>query len=253
MKSALTRRALRAHHPSPQPGKGLLLPTNRGFAISFSPVAGKGGERVARAGLGRSFVLATLLLASTANAVIRSNPQGELQSIEAIAPSQLTAQRLENFARDVDDFPPGDLRHHARAFVADAWRRTLHDPAKAIAAYNQFLAEPDLSKPERVLAVRNLSRVYQDQNDAMGAFRTLRENGLQGSEAYEHLEIWAMEKWGKPIAFAIIAMFFGLVGLAIRKRGIPGGWHKYVFWIMAALATLSVAALIALHVARLDD
>ncbi|MCA9622309.1 MAG: hypothetical protein KC731_24965 [Myxococcales bacterium] len=150
---------------------------------------------------------------------LEARREGDFRPLAALMAIRLerqpSAEVIAAFERAIDGFPPGLVRREARAFCAQAYLR-LGPPAEeaAIAAYDRWLAEPDLSPTERERALRARALLKPD------GLRSLESAGLEDSAEARHLR---MTTWLRVIRIATgsLAALFAFATLRTRPSRRP--------------------------------
>ncbi len=145
-------------------------------------------------------------------------PLALLMRMQDLAPGQLTVERLRAFEKQVDSFPPGQVRRESRQLIAEAWFHRLHRPLDAVHAYQKWLAEPGLDNAEWQAATMGLALARAKLGDVKASIDALRRAGLGKKAETSFLEMESVASWACPLSFGLIGAFVALsLGL--------GGWR----------------------------
>jgi len=105
-------------------------------------------------------------------------PVRALLAARALPRASLDAAALWALEGTAAGLPPGLARRELRALVADAWLDVLDRPAEALAAYEDWAAEPGLRAGERHLAAAGAARARARAGDVEGGLAALAAAGL---------------------------------------------------------------------------
>ncbi len=134
-------------------------------------------------------------------------PLADLLRMRQLVTSELSAARLEAYARRLEGYPRGLARREGRELVADAWLGRLGDPTRARRAYERWLAEPGIDDAERRLAASGLARALTLLGDPSAALAAMEQAGLGASSDADDLRVAVRRRVLRVIAVALLALF----------------------------------------------
>lgn len=148
-------------------------------------------------------------------------PLARLMRLQALPPSQVTAEQLSDFERTIPALPAGTLRRESWMLTGKTWLDELHDPAAAERTYRAWLQDPHPDESARQIATTGLARSRLMQGHTLEALAILREAGYTRIEAYLQMQAILARRIGDPIAIACVALFSLLTLSLLFFRPLP--------------------------------
>lgn len=145
-------------------------------------------------------------------------PLAELERVRKLR--KPTADDVKQLEARIPTFPPGKVRHEARALVAETYLGRLELFPDAIRAHEAWLEEPDLDDAEFLRATNGLAISRARVGDVSGSLDALREHGLGKSAEASYLELRLVRRWARPLGYALVAAFVILAFASARRRSL---------------------------------
>lgn len=153
-------------------------------------------------------------------------PLRRLADMRRRAPSR---SALDAFAAEVPGFPDGINKREAWQLLGDTYLKQQNDPEAALAAYRAWLASPDLSESERLLAVSGAALARAELEGAAPSLADMNREHLGHRAEAIALRAKVVARVGVPMAWALVLAFAGL-GLGLtRARGLRPAALRSVF------------------------
>ena len=145
-------------------------------------------------------------------------PLERLERVRRVPGSQGDAAAVDALARDLEAFPPGEVRLEARMFVAEAYATKLARPADAERELDALLDEPKGDVPIRAQAAERLAAVAMARGDTGAARHAADRVGKTDPQLVVKVARWARRRVLLRVAVGLLALFALLSGQAAARR-----------------------------------
>ena len=149
-------------------------------------------------------------------------PLVRLERVRRREGSQSDAAAVDTLARDLENFPPGEVRVEARMFVAEAYATKLARPRDAERELDALLDEPEAKtsgeRPIRAQAATRLADIAMARADVPAAEHAASRVASIDPELRVRVARWARRRIFERVAIAVLALFALLAGQAAARR-----------------------------------
>lgn len=149
-------------------------------------------------------------------------PLERLERVRRDPSAQADSKQVDALAKDLEQFPPGEVRVEARMFVAEAYATKLHRTHDAEVELDALLDEPDTKAggagPIRAQAAARLADIAMAQNDVATAKRAAGRAASLDRELPARVARWARRRILERVAIAMLALFALLSGQAAARK-----------------------------------
>jgi len=126
-------------------------------------------------------------------------------------------QDLTAFEAKVPSFPPGLVRREAWHYLAETWLGRMNEPARALAAYEAWLREPDLDDADRQLAHAGLSLARARLGHTTEALDGLAHAGLDRRAEGRFLRAERIAKAGTIVSLSVLVGYAMLLARTFAR------------------------------------
>ncbi len=148
-------------------------------------------------------------------------PLVRLERVRRDPSAQRDAATVDALARDLEQFPPGEVRVEARMFVAEAYATQLGRARDAEHELDALLDEPKGDPPIRAQAASRLVDIAMARGDVDAAKHAATRASSAAPELLARVLRWTRRRVLERVAAALLAAFAlaGTVTAARRLRG----------------------------------
>lgn len=148
-------------------------------------------------------------------------PLAELERLRRDPNAQGDALRIDTLARDLETFPPGEVRTEARMFVAESYAAKLARPSDAERELDALLDEPKSDVPLRAQAASRLVNLAMARGDATAARHAAERVSKTSPTLTARVAHWARRRTTLHVATVLLSAFIAL-GVATAARNLRG-------------------------------
>ncbi len=135
--------------------------------------------------------------------------------------AQANAALVDGLARDLEAFPPGEVRTEARMFVAESYASKLARPADAERELDALLDEPKSDVPLRAQAASRLVDLATERGDATAAKHAAARAGKSAPDLVARVARWTRRRFVFRASIGVLVVF-GVLGIAASARKLRG-------------------------------
>jgi hypothetical protein len=153
-------------------------------------------------------------------------PLVRLERVRRDPSAQHDAATVEALARDLEAFPPGEVRIEARMFVAESDLTLIGRPNDGERELDALLDEPAVSKATSQAAIRaqaasRLVDIAMSRGDVPSAKRAAARGGSGTAQLVARVARWARRRVIERVCAVVVVLFAiaGCVAAARRLRG----------------------------------
>ena len=133
--------------------------------------------------------------------------------------AQSKADVIDSLARDLESFPPGEVRVEARMFVAESYATKLHRPSDAERELDALLDEPKGDVPLRAQAALRLVDLAKARGDVAAAKHAAERVAKTTPTIAREVSEWARRRILLRIAITFLSAF-GALGIFASVRNL---------------------------------
>jgi len=177
-------------------------------------------------------------------------PLVALERVRRDPGAQRDAAKVDAIARDLETFPPGEVRVEARMFTAEAYATTLARPRDAERELDALLDEPVADVPIRAQAAERLADLAMKRADVDAAKRAAARVASIDAPLGARVARWARRRVVERGAVATLAIFALLAAQAAARRLRGEGARELGRFVPRAAAVCLYLALVATALAN---